>query len=192
MGKRIIALLVLLLVASSAWGMLPGFNKVSASGDTIPNPYILYPTAIPTNNFAVNTGTALDAVATNDGDTTYLYTSAATKYLGFTHQATEIPSGATINYIKLIFTVRTVGTAADPQYLGPRVYIGSWQWTWNNFTPAPSTEYSEISYTSTVNPTTTVAWTLSEVNSLTWGLSTYQADVEHRITAARLEVGWSL
>ena len=37
MGKRIIALIAVMLCAVNCWGMLPGFHKIPASGETASN-----------------------------------------------------------------------------------------------------------------------------------------------------------
>ena len=111
MGKRIITL-ILILWASTAWGMLPGFYTVNAGGD-YPNPYILSPVATTVNNWSVNTGTSTDAVLSNDGDTSYCYTSAGATFLTFEYPDITIPSGATVDYVKLIFVARPASVSGQ-------------------------------------------------------------------------------
>ncbi|MBI5127730.1 hypothetical protein HZA76_04725 [Candidatus Roizmanbacteria bacterium] len=142
-----------------------GFVVATTSFTDTPTPSISATAIGNYDEWIANTGTKVNAVSTNDGDTTYITNSTNGQRQSFTFSSSSISAGSSINSVtlnviakegeggsKLKLLVEKGSLVADRS-------VGSD----NNLTGSYAT-YSRIM---TTNPFTSAAWTLSEVNSWT-------------------------
>ena len=127
-------------------------------------PSNLTPTAPGSYNYwLANTGSAVNAVNGNDGDTTYI--DEADKQT-FAFAGAGVPSNATVNSVTLNVVAKSYnGSSATMQLITEN---GSNQTNDNGH--SLSTSYATYQYNNgpmTINPLTGSAWTVSEVNNWT-------------------------
>jgi hypothetical protein len=100
----------------------------------------------------------------NDGDTSYIYTTTGS----LTHFWTmsTLSSVSTINSVQLAVSARAVVDSAYVQYY---VRIGGVNYGGSQSLLYPA--YGGYAYTWTTNPATGLAWTISDINNAQWGFT---------------------
>lgn len=144
------------------------------------------------NEWAANTGTKTDAVATSDVDVTYIKATNTDKRQSFSFPGMGIPADASINSVTLYAMVRKTDNAATKIFLfaengtstGNRKYSPEF---------TLSTSYASVNYPMATNPFTTNAWTATEVNSWTTNFGVeLSSNKEARVTQIYIVVDYTL
>lgn len=100
-----------------------------------------------------------DPIGTPDDDTTYISIAESGGAQQFTFSAFDIPNGATINSVSVLFRCKSPN--GGDVTLRPRVRVGG---TDNGHSPLTmTTSYANYTRSFTTNPVTTVAWTEADV-----------------------------
>ncbi len=130
------------------------------------------------NAWTANTGTKVDAVSTNDSDTTFISSSSASGATQtFNFPGANVPSGSTINSVTLTAQVKKGSSFFSPQIqLRAQNATNSANNGLGEVITNDST-YTPISWVMTLNPFTSSAWTLSEVNNWTTKFGVAKADI---------------
>ena len=135
-----------------------------------------------------------DNVFDNDGDSTYIYQADTNAAQAFFHAAPNIAAGSIISNVRIVIIVRkTPGTAT---YLYPRLIVNGQNHNGAAINVAET--YTEYTEDYAVNPESTVAWTVDDINGV--GATPLEANAvqavlntgeEVRVTELYLEVTYT-
>ncbi len=121
-----------------------------------------------TDDWTANTGTKANAVASSDGDTTYISSSVGSPSAQtFSFPGTGVPGGSTINSVTLTAQVKKGASFFSPQIQLRAQNASSTANDSLGHIISNDSSYTPIVWEMTSNPFTSAAWTLSEVNAWT-------------------------
>ena len=98
---------VILFIIFFVVAILPNISKFGpARADTV----VLSPNNVGNyDQWAANTGTKVDAVASDDIDATYIFSNSNNKRQSFTFSGAGVPAGSIISFVKVEVVAKTLG-----------------------------------------------------------------------------------
>jgi len=161
---------------------------LALAGPAFPDTVTLLPEGNGTSTqwMASGTGSNWEAVVTDDGDSSYVFTS--TRYDTDRYAMEDLPGPGTVTEVRAYFQARRAGNPPAGN-LSHGIAAGG-----TDYTAASSlgTGYALYQNTWTQNPATGTAWTVEEVNGLQAVIVHDQRQSrEHRVTRIYLEVEFS-
>ena len=178
-SKTVFSLLILAVAVISFANFPAGVARAAALS--------LAPVAVGDSDlWAANTGSKVDAVASNDGDASFISSSSA---LGdaqtFSFAPAGLPAGATVNSVT--FTV-LAKKSTDSGSLNSLITLRAENATTtvNNIIPdtlSDSSAYSPFTWTMVNNPLSNSPWTVSDVNTWNIKFGIAKADNFSQVTA---------
>ena len=127
-----------------------------------------------------------------DDDSSYVYrNSVGEVYDLYSFPASGIPSAAVIAYIRIYFRLKTGdatlgGAGATKLKTHDALYNGEWQ--------SSAAAYTDFYTEYTLNPNTSAAWTVSEVDAILAGVRLYAASGSYygRVTQMWITISWTV
>jgi uncharacterized repeat protein (TIGR01451 family) len=123
-------------------------------------------------SWSVNTGTRWQAVNSLDGDTTYVYSTAATTRQRFNFTAFTVPAAATNIAVSVVYVARE--PVAGVNQITGSLRMGGTNYEGGTGTYDPTTAYTSYTTTWTTDPSTGGAWTVAQANTAIQAFGVYQ------------------
>ena len=130
------------------------------------------------DSWTANTGTKVAAVASNDGDTTFISSSAGSPSAQtFSFPGSGVPAGSTINSVTFTAQVKKGDSFFPPQIQLRAQNASSTENDSLGHIISNDSAYAPIAWVMTTNPFTNTAWTLAEVNNWTTTFGVAKTDL---------------
>ncbi|MFH1111482.1 MAG: VWA domain-containing protein [Patescibacteria group bacterium] len=184
--KAILSSIVSLAMILSSLGPLPQVARAAISDPLAPNGIGNY------DLWTANTGTKVNAVATNDGDASYIDASNNNDRQSFTVANAGIPTNSIINSVTLNAVAKYSGGSTRIQLLVENgTGINNRK---TDSSHALSSSYTAYTRAMTINPFTGIAWTVAEVNAWTvrFGVVKSNSSNSARVTQLSVTVDYTI
>ena len=187
------AIAICFLVIGAVAFSQTGFGANVAKAAATPS---LFPTGIGSFDlWTANVGTKVDAVASNDGDATFISsTSTASDAQTFSFPGAAVPAGATINSVTLTAQAKVDSSYGELQLLAENGINSVANKPGSPNTVSNTASYAPVTWNMATNPITHAAWTVADVNSwaMNFGVANVSAFFGAKVSQLSLTVDYTV